>query len=145
MASEDELTFMTQLQNNPPRIIDAVNDLISWIRSSFGEPIWWFKKECWVSVKVGGVAQFGLCPGRYPDEPSKNRAIFSFRRTHGYEDLVEKLKSISPQVEKIVSQKIDTAGFYLHLDAGRKVILVIGNGRRRNQPDRTLAGTAESD
>ena len=116
MASEDELTFMTQLQNNPPRIIDAVNDLISWIRSSFGEPIWWFKKECWVSVKVGGVAQFGLCPGRYPDEPSKNRAIFSVRRTHGYEDLVEKLKSISPQVEKIVSQKIDTAGFNMHLD-----------------------------
>ena len=111
-----EQQFMNHLQANPPLIIQFATDLISWMRSTFDEPTWSSNKECNANVKIGKAVQFGLCSGRFPDDPPKNRALLSFRQTEGYEILVEKLKAISPQVDKLVSQKIDTAGFNLHLD-----------------------------
>lgn len=118
---EAEQEFMKQLQSNPPRIVEATTDLISWMRSTFGEPIWWYKKECWVSVRGNGLALFGLCPGRYPDDPAHNKAVLSIRRIPGYEDLVEKLITISPLVESLISHKRKIEGFNIHLDQLKNV------------------------
>lgn len=116
MSNGAEHEFMRHLQTNPPRIIEAVTDLIAWMRSTFGEPSWTSNKECNANVKNGGFVLFGLCAGRFPDDSSKNRALLGLRRIQGYELLLEKLKTISPQIEKLVSQKMDTDGFNLHLD-----------------------------
>lgn len=121
MSNESEQLFMQQLQANPPRIIEAVIDLIAWMRSTFGEPNWFSNKECWVSVRVNGLALFGLCPGRYPDDPAHNKAVLSIRRIPGYEDLVEKLITISPLLESLISQKRKKEGFNIHIDQLKNV------------------------
>lgn len=116
MGNDAEQIFMKHLQNNPPHVIAMVNDLIAWMRSVFGEPEWFSNKESNVNIRVGKFVVFGLCAGRYPDEPAHNRALISFRRTHGYEMLVERLKSISPKISEHVTKRAERIGFNLHID-----------------------------
>jgi len=111
-----EQIFLKHLQHNPPHVIAMVNDLIAWMRSVFGEPEWFSNKESNANVRVGKFVIFGLCAGRYPDEPANNRALVSIRRTQGYEMLVERMKSISPKISEHVTKRAERIGFNLHID-----------------------------